>query len=168
MTSGASNADKDAAVQAVSTLYRRFLESWNRRDAATMAALFADQAHLVGFDGSLMNGPQEIETAIAQIFADHQTAPYVGKIRNVRLLTPDSAHLHTVAGMPFRGQTSLNAAANTIQNLVAVREGTQWRIALLQNTPAQFHGRPELSEALTDELQQMLEEVQTHGSKTSS
>ena len=38
--------------------------------------------------------------------------------------------------------------------LDSVRDG--WRIALYQNTPAQFHGRPELSRALTEELRQLL------------
>jgi hypothetical protein len=39
---------------------------------------------------------------------------------------------------------------------VAAREGGVWRIVSYQNTPAQFHGRPELAQALTDELQQLL------------
>ena len=38
-----------------------------------------------------------------------------------------------------------------IQQLEPGSDG-QWRIALFQNTPAQFHGRPEAAEALTDEL----------------
>jgi hypothetical protein len=40
--------------------------------------------------------------------------------------------------------------------LVAVKRGDDRRIELFQNTPAQFHGRPELSEALTEELRQLL------------
>jgi hypothetical protein len=36
--------------------------------------------------------------------------------------------------------------------MVAVRTADGWRITLLQNTPAQFHGRPEAVEALTTEL----------------
>ena len=35
--------------------------------------------------------------------------------------------------------------------------------ALLQNTPAQFHGRPELARSLTEELQQALREVSGGG-----
>lgn len=34
--------------------------------------------------------------------------------------------------------------------------GWNRRSALFQNTPAQFHGRPELVEALTEELRQLL------------
>jgi hypothetical protein len=32
----------------------------------------------------------------------------------------------------------------------------KWRIALFQNTPAQFHGRPELVQQLTEQLRQLL------------
>ena len=31
-----------------------------------------------------------------------------------------------------------------------------WRVVLLQTTPAAFHGRPDLAEALTRELRQLL------------
>jgi hypothetical protein len=47
-------------------------------------------------------------------------------------------------------------AVNTIQTLVAAKHNSQWRVALFQNTPAQFQGRPELSDALTEELRQLL------------
>jgi hypothetical protein len=53
-------------------------------------------------------------------------------------------------------QADLNPAANAVQTLVVVRRDDRWRIALFQNTPAQFHGRPHLSEALTEELRQLL------------
>ncbi len=54
------------------------------------------------------------------------------------------------------GQSDLNPAVNAIQTLVVVKHAGQWQIALLQNTPAQFHGRPDLAEALTEELRQLL------------
>jgi hypothetical protein len=39
---------------------------------------------------------------------------------------------------------------------VAARHGGRWLIALFQNTPAQFHGRPELAQQLTEDLRQLL------------
>jgi len=43
-----------------------------------------------------------------------------------------------------------------MQTMVAVNRAGEWRIALLQNTPAQFHGRPEMAEALTQDLRELL------------
>jgi hypothetical protein len=54
------------------------------------------------------------------------------------------------------GQSDINPAVNAIQTLIAAKHNNQWRIAVFQNTPATFHGRPELSENLTEELRQLL------------
>jgi hypothetical protein len=54
------------------------------------------------------------------------------------------------------GQSDINPAVNALQTLVVVLRADEWRIALLQNTPAQFHGRPEMAEALTRELRELL------------
>jgi len=142
--------------QAVRALYAESLDSWNRRDAAAMAALYDEQANVTGFDGSQMNGPAEIESEIGAVFRDHQTAAYVGKVREVRFLAADVALLRAVVGMVPPGGTAINPAANAIQSLVATRQAGQWRITLFQNTPAQFHGRPQLAEALTEELRELL------------
>ena len=140
----------------ISALYQELLAGWNQRDAAAYTALFAEDASVVGFDGSQMNGRAEIATQIGQIFADHPTSRYVGKIREVRLLTPEVAILRAVVGMVPPGQADINPTVNAIQSLVATQQHGAWRIALFQNTPAQFHGRPELAQQLTDELRELL------------
>lgn len=150
--SSANSAD-EAAIRA---LYQQMLAGWNRRNAREFAALFAEDGNLVGFDGSQYNGRAETESEIGKIFADHQTAAYVWKVREVRFLTPDVAILRAVVGMVQPGQSDLNPDRNTIQTLVAAKRDGQWRIALFQNTPTQFHGRPELVQKLTEELRQLL------------
>ena len=47
---------------------------------------------------------------------------------------------------------SINPAVNAIQSLVCKRVDEVWKIALLQNTSAAFHGRPELAMQLTNDL----------------
>lgn len=140
----------------IENLYRGVLDSWNKRSAENMAALFADDANVVGFDGSPMNGRAEIESTMRQIFADHPTAAYVGKVREIRFLTPDVAVLRAVVGMIPPGKSDINPAVNAIQTLVAMNQNGQWRVAVYHNTPAAFHGRPEMSEALTEELRTLL------------
>jgi uncharacterized protein (TIGR02246 family) len=73
-----------------------------------------------------------------------------------QFLTPEVAILRAVAGMVPPGQSDLNPAVNAVQTLVAAKHDGRWRIALFQNTPAQFHGRPELAQQLTEELRQLL------------
>jgi len=147
----------EGGAAAVRALYHQLLDGWNRRSADDYAALFNEDAYLVGFDGSPMNGRAEIASMLRQIFAGHPTAAYVAKVRGVRFLRPDVAVLHAVAGMVPPGQSDINPAVNAMQTLVATKSDGRWQIALFQNTPAQFHGRPHLSEALTEELPQLLQ-----------
>lgn len=141
---------------AVRDLHRDLLENWSKRDANAFAALFEEDGSQVGFDGSQVNGRSDIASHLRQIFADHQTATYVWKVREVRFLTADTAILRAVVGMVPPGRSELNPATNAIQSLVAVKRSGAWKIALFHNTPAAFHGRPELAEALTQELSQLL------------
>jgi len=140
----------------VCTLYRQVLDGWNMRSAEAFAAPFTEGAEVIGFDGSQMMGRTEIAATLRQIFAHHVTAPYVSKVISVRLLRPDVAILRAIVGMAPPGQSELNPALNAHQTLIAAKSDGTWRITLLQNTPAQFHGRPELVQHMTEELRQVL------------
>jgi uncharacterized protein (TIGR02246 family) len=148
MTSETPSTD-ESAVQA---LYQQLLANWNARQAADFAASFADDAEVIGFDGSQMTGRAEIAATLKGIFADHETGAYVGVIRSVRSLTSEVALLRAVSGVIPAGQSDLNPALNAQQALIAIKHDGAWRIALYQNTPAQFHGRPDLAQRLADEL----------------
>lgn len=140
----------------VRALYRQLLDEWNKRSADGFATLFTHDGSTVGFDGSMLDGSAEIESVLSQIFANHPTAAYVAKVRSVRFLAPNVAILRAVAGMVPPGQSDLNPAVNAIQTLVAAKDVDRWRIVLFQNTSAAFHGRPQTSEQLTEELRQLL------------
>jgi uncharacterized protein (TIGR02246 family) len=144
--------DEEAQVRA---LHSQILERWNERDAQALSALYAEDGHLVGFDGSAIDGKAEIESTINGIFAHHQTGVYVGKIREVIFLAANAAVVRAVVGMAAPGESDLDPALNAIQTLVAAKRDGAWRVTLFQNTPAQFHGRPDLAEQLTDEMRKL-------------
>ena len=138
-------------------LYTRLLEAWNRRSAEDFAALFDTEGSAIGFDGSEMNGREAIAGALRAVFESHQTSAYVARVREVRALGPGTALLRAVAGMVAPGTSQLNPAVNAVQSMVLTeRDGTLW-IALFQNTPAAFHGRPQAVEELTRELTEVLQ-----------
>ena len=147
-------------VNKVRILYNKMLESWNNNNATDLANLYAEDGNLIGFDGSQMNGRQAIQDEINQIFANHKVASFVGIIREVRSLSPSVFLLRAVAGMVPPGQSKINPEVNAIQSLIAQKEEEEFRIALFHNTPAAFHGRPELSQRLTEELQETLHELE--------
>ncbi len=147
-----TNLEDESAVR---SLYHQLLENWNKRDADAYASLFAETAQVIGFDGSQMMGRATIGAELGRIFADHVTATYVSIVRDVRFVTGDVAILRAAVGMRPPGQTALNPNVNAIQTLTAVKRAGQWQIELFQNTPAQFHGRPDLAQKMTEELSQL-------------
>jgi uncharacterized protein (TIGR02246 family) len=140
-------------------LYERILEAWNSRSGDGYAAAFAEDGVVVGFDGSHSKGPTAIAEEMNRIFADHATGRYVGIVREVRSLGNDVALLHAVAGVVPAGRSDVAPDLNSIQALVAERQHGEWRAVLYQNTPAQFHGRPELAESLTQQLREALKKA---------
>ena len=139
------------AEGAVRALYAQVIAGWNRHDADGFAAPFAADAEVIGFDGSVMSGQAAIRAELRQLFAVHETAPYIVKVRSVRLVSAQAAVLRAIVGMIPLGQEQLNPALNAHQIVVAEHAG-HWQVVLLQTTPAQFHGRPKLVSAMTDEL----------------
>ncbi len=141
---------------AVRDLYDQLLDRWNQRDAKGFAALFVEDGHIIGFDGTQADSAAEIAAHLGGVFESHMTASYVAKVRDVRQLSEDAALLRAVVGMIPPDGSDINPAVNAIQSLVAVRDTDHWRAMLLQSTPAAFHGRPDLAEALTAELRALV------------
>lgn len=139
----------------VRSIYNRLLQSWNNHHAREFADLFAADGNSIGFDGSQMNGRQEIEDQLTQIFLSHTVASYVSIVKEVRQLSPTIYLLRSVVGMIPPGQKKIKQDVNAIQTLILEKDNKNghFLIALFQNTPAAFHNRPELSAQLTEELQ---------------
>ncbi|HET9982150.1 MAG TPA: SgcJ/EcaC family oxidoreductase [Longimicrobiales bacterium] len=141
------DAGDEAAVRA---LLDRVLAGWNALDGDAMAAPFAPDADVVGFDGSVMRGQGEVAATMKQVFADHKPGRWVTIVRDVRFPAPGVALLRTASG--WIHDPAAESFPQAVQTLVAVKSGGEWRITLLQATPAEFHGRPELAEAMRAEL----------------
>ncbi|MDR7074386.1 SgcJ/EcaC family oxidoreductase [Fictibacillus barbaricus] len=140
----------------VQDLYLNFLDAWNDRSARGMADYFIADGEMIGFDGSQVNGREDVYSHLHPIFENHPTPPYFGKVKSISFLSEDAALLRAIAGMMPEGKTELVPELNTHQTLIAVKSDGEWRIKLFQNTPAQFHGRPELVEQMTAELSELL------------
>jgi uncharacterized protein (TIGR02246 family) len=140
----------------IEKLHTELLTYWNKQDAKGMSSLFSNDGNLIGFDGSQIDGQLGIETELGKIFENHKTARYVWKVKEVRFLNPQIALLRAIVGMVPPGKKEINSATNAIQSLVAVKQTNIWKISLFQNTPAQFHGHPELVDKMTHELSELI------------
>ncbi|MDN4074039.1 SgcJ/EcaC family oxidoreductase [Fictibacillus terranigra] len=145
-----------SSLEDVIQLYRELIGAWNKRNSDGMSELFLDGGEMIGYDGSQINGKKEIFSHLEPIFANHPTAAYVCKVKSIKLLSNETALLRAIAGMVPDGKDELNPSLNAHQTLLAVKTNGTWRIELFQNTPAQFHGRPDLVQRMTDELRKQL------------
>ncbi len=146
-------ADEDRVLD----LYKELLNQWNEKQGQGMANLFTDDGSLVGFDGSQVNTLKEIEAHLTPIFAQYPTARFIHIVREVRQLAADTAMVRANVGMVPRGYSDINPAVNAVQTMIAVKKGGDWKVAMFQNTPAAYHGRPEEAEKLTTELRAVLD-----------
>jgi uncharacterized protein (TIGR02246 family) len=153
VTSSLINAEE----KAIRLIYQNLLQAWNNMNAKEYAGLFAKDANLVGFDGSIANGREQILSHLSTVFESHKTGKYVSLVREVKFLDDSIAVLRAAAGMVPAGQKDINPAINAIQTAILQKQGEKYRIVLFQNTPAAFHGRPEEAEKLTAELRKALQ-----------
>lgn len=140
----------------IERLYNTMIDSWNQQNSDKMAACFFDDGNLIGFDGSQVEGRMEIERHLGEIFTHHKTASYITIIRDIRFIADDVAILQSVVGMVPPGRDDINPSVNAIQTIVAKKQNNVWLIEQLQNTPAAYHGRPELIEKLSNELRSII------------
>jgi uncharacterized protein (TIGR02246 family) len=143
----------DAQIRA---LYSQFIDGWNRRSGAAVAAGFADDGDIIGFDGTHHHGRLSIAADLRQVFGSHQTPAYVGVVRAVRQIADGVALLLAHAGMIPAGGNDFDPDLHSVHSLVAVDDGGRWKISLFQSTPAAWHQHPEAREALTEELRGLL------------
>ena len=146
---------KSSELNEIKTLYHNLIHAWNNRNAKSMADQFTERGELIGFDGSQEIGRNTIFAHLEPIFAEHPTPPFVNAVKDVHFLSAEVAMLRAIVGMIPPGKTELEPSLNAHQTLIAVKENDGWKIKLFQNTPAQFHGRPDLVEQMTRELKQV-------------
>jgi len=151
-----SDTDTISSDHPIGRLYGQILIAWNQRDATAMAAYFEEDGNLIGYDGSQADSRSTIEDHLRPIFADHPTAAYVAKVREIRMLSSNAGILRAVVGMIPPNSDDVNPAGNTIQTLVAVRNADGWQATLFQSTPAAWHGRRQDSAALSEELREVM------------
>ena len=132
-------ADDDAAVRA---LYGELMAGWNKGSGDAFAAPFAEDGHLVAFDGTHFDNRRDIAKFHQPLFDRWlKGTRLVGRVTDVRFLAPDVALMHVVGGTVLRGESKPSPVRDSIQTLVARRKDGQWKLAGFQNTRLRPMGR---------------------------
>jgi uncharacterized protein (TIGR02246 family) len=112
------------ADDAVRALYEQLMNGWNEGSGAAFAAPFLDDGHLIAFDGTHFEDRAQIAAFQQELFEKFlKGTRLVGSVQGVRFLGPDVALLHAVGGTILRGKSKPARERDSIQTLVAVRDG---------------------------------------------
>jgi uncharacterized protein (TIGR02246 family) len=106
------------------------------------AEAMTDDVDFVAFDGSHFKGKQEVVAFHDPLFKTYLTGSrLIGSVIQVRFLSDSVALMHARGGTIMRGQKKASPARDSIQTLVAVRNGEHWAIRAFQNTRVRPIGR---------------------------
>ena len=142
---------------AVRGLVQQLMDGWNQGSGAGFAAPFAEDGDQVAFDGTRLSGRQHIADFHQMLFDRFlRGTRLIGKVTDIRFLTPDVALAHGIGGTVMPGEADLAPDRNSVQTLIAIKRDGEWRLARLHNSRADFMGRPEAVQAMTDALRQLL------------
>ena len=116
-------------------LFEDLLEDWGRGDGEAYGSRFTEDADYVAFDGTRTRGRREISASHQRLFDKFlKGTRLTGNILSIKFPSPDVAFIHATGGTVMHGKTKPSPERNSIQTLVAVREGAEWRFAAFHNS----------------------------------
>jgi uncharacterized protein (TIGR02246 family) len=130
-TAGVRNPD-EAAIE---ELFSSLLDDWGRGDGEAYGSRFTEDADYVAFDGTRTTGRQEIAASHQRLFDEFlKGTRLTGHILSIKFQGPDVAIVIATGGTMMRGKSEPSPERDSIQTLVAVREGPEWRFAAFHNS----------------------------------
>ena len=108
----------------IRALFDDLLADWGRGDGQAYGSRFTEDADYVAFDGTHTRGRAEISASHQELFERFlQGTQLTGRLLSIEFLSPDVALIHATGGTIMRGKSRPSPERDSIQTLVAVREG---------------------------------------------
>ena len=119
----------------IRALFEDLLEDWRKGDGEAYGFRFTDDADYVAFDGTRTTGRREISASHQRLFDRFlKGTRLTGRILSIKFPSPDVSLIHATGGTIMRGKTKRSPERDSIQTLLAVREGGEWRFAAFHNS----------------------------------
>jgi uncharacterized protein (TIGR02246 family) len=126
----AKGPDHEADKQALDKLLKENLQAFNKRDAAAIAANWTAEGEYIRNDGAPFRGRAEIEKGYAEFFKTLKGKPTLeAQAEGIRFTSADTAVAEVILRLKNEeGET----IASSWRNTLLVREGGQWKVAIVQ------------------------------------
>jgi uncharacterized protein (TIGR02246 family) len=117
--------DADKSVRAV---LQQMVDAWNAGDGTAFAAPFTDEVDFIVWEGTHLEGRQELAVFTQQIFdAVVKGSRLEGEVKFVRFLSPTLAVMHSVVRTTLAGQTKALPSRDSMELIVVTKRDGQWR-----------------------------------------
>jgi uncharacterized protein (TIGR02246 family) len=128
----------DGLQDAVEQFLERLRAAWDAGDAASYAALFAEDATYVIFLGEVLIGRTAIERNHVDVFERWQKGTRMAvKAIAIRPMGPEACCLLTIGGIGEHNPIPYDK----FQTFAVVHQGDRWLCAAFQNTSMSEHAR---------------------------
>jgi len=142
----------------IQLLYQKKIYGWNIGDAAKFAEPYSEDADFIEFDGTHLEGKQQIITFHAMLFDKFvRGSRLVGKLNHIRFPFPSVAIVVGISETIEKGLDCINPERNSIHTIIAVKTDQEWKFTSFQNTRVQYVGSPEKMDTLTKELELLIQ-----------
>jgi uncharacterized protein (TIGR02246 family) len=131
MNTGRSTTDDENAIR---TVPQQMADSWNTGNGASFAAPFADDADFIAFEGTHLEGRQQIAA-----FHEHAFDTVVKGsrleicVKFVRFLSPEQAVMHSHAKVTLPGQTRPSSSRDSMELFVVTKHEGSWQVRAMMN-----------------------------------
>lgn len=122
--------DREADKQAIDKLSKALIQSFNDRDAAAVAAYYTEFGEYIRNDGEPIRGRAEIQKGYADFFKTLKGKPKLEiQLDGLRFPSADSAVVEVTLRLKNEEGEEI---ASSWRNSFLVREGGQWKVAMVQ------------------------------------
>jgi uncharacterized protein (TIGR02246 family) len=125
------NAADDDAIRAI---HQQMIDAWDASSGAAFAAPFTDDADVVAFEGTHLQGRQEITAFHQQAFDTVVKGSRLeGEVKFVRFLSSRLAVMHSVIRVTLPGYTAASPGRDSMQLYVVTNRDGEWRAEAVLN-----------------------------------
>ncbi|GAA1205386.1 SgcJ/EcaC family oxidoreductase [Pseudonocardia alaniniphila] len=123
-------------VEAMSAIPARMNEAWNRGDATSFFADFADDAVFADFEGTIYRGRQEMIAIHQGIFDTVMKGSRLvqGDVLFAKILRPDWGVVHHRVGIMLPSEEEPPQSRRSMQLFVMAWQHNRWEVVALQNS----------------------------------
>jgi uncharacterized protein (TIGR02246 family) len=130
MNSEATTADENA----IRAILQQMSDAWNTGNSAAFAAPFADDADFVAFEGTHLQGRQQIASFHKHAFDTVVKGSRLEcRVKFVRFLRPGLAVMHSLAQITLPGQTEASPSRDSMELFVVTKRDGLWKAQAMMN-----------------------------------